>query len=107
MRRSPFSQVPHNDCILSELARNFDKLTEKLSKRERLYEEELSKRERVDGEAEALRREVAQLQALTKRQEAAIAKKDKTLQEQASELAETKKIQEAIFNLSKKSATSS
>ena len=43
---------------------------------------------------------------MIKRQEAAMAKKDKTLQEQANELAETKRIQEAIFNLSKKSASS-
>jgi hypothetical protein len=48
-----------------------------------------------------LTKEVASLQSLSKRQEQALAKKDKQLQDNTEEINEMRRIHEQIFNLSK------
>ena len=52
-------------------------------------------------EVDRLTKEVASLQSLSKRQEQALAKKDKQLQDNTEEINEMRRIHEQIFNLSK------
>jgi hypothetical protein len=51
---------------------------------------------------ESVKKELTSLKQLTKRQEQAIQKKEKQLQEQSDEMNSLKTVQEAIFNLSKR-----
>lgn len=78
-----------------------EKREEKLKKKERQIEDEMSQREQLAADLEAAKKECASLQTLTKRQEQALAKKDKLLADQNNELSEVRRIQEQIFNLSK------
>ncbi len=84
-----------------ELAAALEKREEKLRKKDRLLEEEQSRRERTESELDAARKEIASLQALTKRQEQALAKKEKQLTDQTQEMAQLRKIHDQIFSLSK------
>ena len=54
-----------------------------------------------------LKRQCSSLETLTKRQEQALSKKEKQLQDQTEEMKEMKKIQDAIFNLSSKTRNQS
>lgn len=62
----------------------------------------MSKRERLESDLSDLQKECNSLKTLTKRQEQALAKKEKQLQEQSEEMNSYRAIQEQIFNLSKK-----
>ena len=88
----------------ADLTITITKREEKLRKKERQLEEEMTEREKLEKEVDRLTKEVASLQSLTKRQEQALAKKDKMLQENGEELNEMRRIHEQIFNLSKKTA---
>ncbi len=74
---------------------------EKLKKKERSLEDEMGRRERLESELESIRKEHSLLQQVNRRQEQALAKKDKQLQDQTDELDQVRQIQEQIFNLSK------
>lgn len=67
-----------------------------------MLEEAKEERQRSEKELENLRKDYASLQALTKRQEQAIAKKEKQLMEQTEEIESIRKIQDQIFNLSRR-----
>merc|ERR550519_2036147 len=81
------------------------KREEKLRKKEKQLEEEMEARERAEKEGDQLRKQCSSLETLTKRQEQALAKKEKQLMEQQEECKEMKKIQDAIFNLSRAKAS--
>ena len=72
-----------------------------MRKKERQLDDEMAQREKLQSELDTLKKEHSGLQTLSKRQEQALAKKEKQLQDQMDELAECRKIQEQIFNLSK------
>ena len=61
----------------------------------------MTEREKLEKEVDRLTKEVSSLQSLSKRQEQALAKKDKQLQDNAEELNDMRRIHEQIFNLSK------
>lgn len=61
----------------------------------------MSARESAEKENEDLRKQCASLETLSKRQEQALNKKDKLLQESQEETKEMRRVQDAIFNLSK------
>lgn len=81
------------------------KREEKLRKKEKQLEEEMEAREKAEKEGDQLRKQCSSLETLTKRQEQALGKKDKQLMEQQEECKEMKKIQDAIFNLSRAKAS--
>eukprot|EP00095_Tigriopus_kingsejongensis_P012541 snap_masked-scaffold262_size232883-processed-gene-1.8 protein:Tk12541 transcript:snap_masked-scaffold262_size232883-processed-gene-1.8-mRNA-1 annotation:"protein cip2a" len=91
----------------SDLTAALEKREEKLKKKERQLEDEIGQRDHLAGELETLKKECASLQTLTKRQEQALAKKDKLLADQHDELHEVRRIQEQIFNLSNKTRNGS
>lgn len=78
-----------------------EKREEKLKKKELQIDEMASARDRLQAELESVRKECSSLQTLTKRQEQALAKKEKQLHDQTEDLEKYKQIQEQIFNLSK------
>ncbi len=67
----------------------------------------MSRREKLQAELESLKKECSLHQQVIRRQEQALAKKDKQLQEQTDELDQMRKVQEQIFNLSKMKSSSS
>ncbi len=91
----------------AELSATLEKREERLKKKERRLEEELTARERLEQELESARKEYGLLQSVNRRQEQALAKRDKQLAEQAEELEQARRIQEQIFNLSKLKGASS
>lgn len=88
--------------LIPELNNALEKKEDKLKRREKAFDDELAKRDKMEAELEALRKEAVNLQSLTKSQQQALIKKDKMLQEQSQELEQVRKIQEQIFNLSKR-----
>ena len=65
-------------------------------------EEESDVKDKQAKELDTARQELISLKQLTKRQEQALTKKDKQIQEQTEEISSFKTIQEQIFNLSKR-----
>eukprot|EP00090_Calanus_glacialis_P002035 TRINITY_DN11524_c0_g1_i1.p1 TRINITY_DN11524_c0_g1~~TRINITY_DN11524_c0_g1_i1.p1 ORF type:complete len:825 (+),score=377.38 TRINITY_DN11524_c0_g1_i1:53-2527(+) len=84
-----------------ELAVTLNKREDRLKKKEKQLDEELSAREKAEKENEDLRKQCASLETLSKRQEQALNKKEKLLQESQAEVTEMRRVQDAIFNLSK------
>jgi len=84
-----------------ELAVTLNKREDRLKKKEKQLDEEMTGRERADKENEDLRKQCASLETLSKRQEQALSKKEKLLQESQEETKEMRRVQDAIFNLSK------
>merc|ERR1719481_1665904 len=87
--------------VKEEVSITLGKREEKLKKKERQLDEEMTAREKLEKECDDLRKQCSSLETLSKRQEQAISKKEKQLQEQTEEIQEMKRIQDAIFNLSK------
>ena len=52
-------------------------------------------------QSDDLRKQCSNLKTLTERQEQVLSKKEKQLQDQGEEIKDLKKVQDAIFNLSK------
>jgi len=77
-------------------------LSKKLKKKEQLLEEEMTQREKAEREGEELRKQVATMEQLSKRQEHVLSKKDKELTKTKEELGNMQKIHDQIFNLSTK-----
>eukprot|EP00092_Neocalanus_flemingeri_P107418 GFUD01137871.1.p1 GENE.GFUD01137871.1~~GFUD01137871.1.p1 ORF type:complete len:824 (-),score=300.44 GFUD01137871.1:355-2826(-) len=84
-----------------ELVVTVSKREERLKKKEKQLDEEMSARERAEKENDDLRKQCASLETLSKRQEQALSKKEKLLQESQEETKEMRRVQDAIFNLSK------
>jgi len=84
-----------------EVTVTLNKREDRLKKKEKQLDEEMSARERAEKENEDLRKQCASLETLSKRQEQALNKKEKLLQEQQDEVKEMRRVQDAIFNLSK------
>jgi len=84
-----------------EMSVTLNKREDRLKKKEKQLDEEQSSRERAEKENEDLRKQCASLETLSKRQEQALNKKEKLLQEQQEEVKEMRRVQDAIFNLSK------
>jgi len=84
-----------------ELTVTLNKREDRLKKKEKQLDEEMTARERGDKENEDLRKQCASLETLSKRQEQALSKKEKLLQESQEEVKEMRRVQDAIFNLSK------
>jgi len=77
-------------------------LGKKLKKKEQLLEEEMTQREKAEKEGEELRKQVATMNQLSKRQEHLLSKKDKELTTTKEELNKMQTIHDQIFNLSTK-----
>jgi len=77
-------------------------LGKKLKKKEQLLEEEMTQREKAEREGEELRKQVATMNQLSKRQEHLLSKKDKELTTTKEELNKMQAIHDQIFNLSTK-----
>jgi len=90
-----------------ELAVTLSKREDRLKKKEKQLDDELSTRERLEKENDDLRKQCSSLETLSKRQEQALSKKEKLLQESQEEVKEMRRVQDAIFNLSKARGTSS
>ena len=70
----------------AELSAALEKREEKLKKKERALEEQQTAHERAEAELETARKEMASLQALNRRLEAALSKKDKQIAELNDEI---------------------
>ena len=91
-----------NLSLLSpDMTTALEKREERLKKKERQLDEEAKVREKAQAELESSRKDHALLQSLTKRQEQALVKKEKTIQDLTEEVQALKTLQEQIFNLSK------
>ena len=73
-----------------------------MKRKEKQIQDESDIKEKQAKELDTIRQELGSLKQLTKRQEQALTKKEKQIQEQAEEINSFKTIQEQIFNLSKK-----
>ena len=77
------------------------KREEKLKRKERQLDEEQAAKEAMEKELESLKKEISSLQTLNKRQDQALAKKDKQYNETLDQLANFKKIHAQIMCLSR------
>jgi len=84
-----------------EVTVTLSKREERLKKKEKQLDEEMTSREKAEKECDDLRKQCASLETLSKRQEQALNKKEKLLQESQEEVKEMRRVQDAIFNLSK------
>jgi len=90
-----------------ELAVSLTKREDRLKKKEKQLDEEMTAREKAEKECDDLRKQCSSLETLSKRQEQALNKKEKLLQESQEEVKEMRRVQDAIFNLSKTRGASS
>lgn len=84
-----------------EMTVTLSKREDRLKKKEKQLDEEMTAREKAEKECDDLRKQCSSLETLSKRQEQALNKKEKLLQESQDEVKEMRRVQDAIFNLSK------
>jgi len=87
--------------VKEEVTVALSKKEDRLKKKEKQLDEEMTAREKAEKECDDLRKQCASLETLSKRQEQALNKKEKLLQESQEEVKEMRRVQDAIFNLSK------